>query len=176
MGADETVYQFTAWTLKGRTLSRRDDGMGGGRVAGTGSDTPSYDMAGASASLEIAATKPSTGKVLLFGMLAFSKGMAPNRITVTVTLATGQVLIIETESPDSDVEAAARAFVAAINATGVRFGQQTSTGSVPTASAAPADDDRDPIEMLAELGKLRDEGVLTDIEFQAKKRDILGRI
>jgi len=39
------------------------------------------------------------------------------------------------------------------------------------AAAAPAED---PIEQLRELAKLRDEGILTEEEFAAEKRKVLG--
>ena len=39
----------------------------------------------------------------------------------------------------------------------------------PAAAAAP-----DPIEQLKELGKLREQGILTDEEFAAQKAKILG--
>ena len=42
----------------------------------------------------------------------------------------------------------------------------------PPAPAAPAGPD--PIQRLSELGKLHDQGVLTDEEFAAAKRQILG--
>jgi hypothetical protein len=33
-----------------------------------------------------------------------------------------------------------------------------------------------PIEQIRKLGELRDAGVLTEAEFEAKKTDLLGRI
>jgi hypothetical protein len=40
--------------------------------------------------------------------------------------------------------------------------------------AAPAGDTNDRIAALRQLGKLRDQGVLTDAEFEAEKARILG--
>ena len=43
-------------------------------------------------------------------------------------------------------------------------------------ATTPASSSADPIEQLAQLGKLRDAGVLTEEEFAAKKTDILSRM
>lgn len=40
--------------------------------------------------------------------------------------------------------------------------------------ASPADDMQQKVELLLQLGELRDSGVLTDAEFDAKKAAILG--
>jgi hypothetical protein len=52
-------------------------------------------------------------------------------------------------------------------------GEPTGSPSAPTsqASAVP-----DPIEQLRRLGELRDAGVVTPEEFEAKKADLLGRL
>jgi hypothetical protein len=42
------------------------------------------------------------------------------------------------------------------------------------AQAAPPQPEEDPIAQLRELAKLRDDGILTDEEFAAEKRKILG--
>ena len=51
---------------------------------------------------------------------------------------------------------------------------------VPTrvldATARKPEHDGDVIDQLKRLGQLREAGVLTDDEFQAKKRDLLGRL
>jgi len=44
----------------------------------------------------------------------------------------------------------------------------------PPAPVAPADDMSSKIEQLKGLGELKDQGVLTDAEFQAQKAAILG--
>jgi hypothetical protein len=44
----------------------------------------------------------------------------------------------------------------------------------PPAPAAPAAPAPDPIAQLRELGKLRDDGILTEEEFTAQKARILG--
>jgi hypothetical protein len=44
--------------------------------------------------------------------------------------------------------------------------------AAPAAPAAPAEDDM--IEQLQKLGQLRDQGILTDAEFQAQKAKLLG--
>ncbi len=49
------------------------------------------------------------------------------------------------------------------------------TPMVPSADAPPPPEpEQDPVEQLRELAKLRDEGILTDEEFAAQKRKILG--
>jgi hypothetical protein len=40
--------------------------------------------------------------------------------------------------------------------------------------AQPAEPEQDPIAQLRELAKLRDDGILTEEEFAAEKRKILG--
>lgn len=62
--------------------------------------------------------------------------------------------------------------------------QNTSTvryeGTHPASASAPApssiEGERDPIAQLKELAALRDAGILTEAEFEAKKVDILGRM
>jgi hypothetical protein len=44
----------------------------------------------------------------------------------------------------------------------------------PTPAAAPAPPPADPVAQLRELAKLRDDGILTDEEFTAQKRKVLG--
>lgn len=46
----------------------------------------------------------------------------------------------------------------------------------PVAPAAPAVAAADPVEQLRKLAELRDAGVLTPEEFEAKKADLMGRI
>jgi hypothetical protein len=50
--------------------------------------------------------------------------------------------------------------------------------SAPTQAPAPAPTQAapDPIEQLKRLGELRDAGVVTDAEFEAKKADLLSRL
>jgi Short C-terminal domain len=44
----------------------------------------------------------------------------------------------------------------------------------PAQYAAPPQQEEDPIEKLREYAKLRDDGILTDEEFEAQKRRLLG--
>jgi hypothetical protein len=44
----------------------------------------------------------------------------------------------------------------------------------PAPAPAPAAAGQDPVAQLRELAKLRDDGILTDEEFAAEKRKILG--
>ena len=48
--------------------------------------------------------------------------------------------------------------------------------SAPTAAAAAAAQDVDPMEQITKLGALRDAGLLTDEEFTAKKAELLDRM
>jgi hypothetical protein len=53
------------------------------------------------------------------------------------------------------------------------------TGVAPAAAHAPAAAGaaaKTPIQQLAELGQLRDNGYITPADFEAKKNDLLGRI
>jgi len=52
--------------------------------------------------------------------------------------------------------------------------QQEYYEPAPAAPAAPAAPEADPVAQLRELAKLRDDGILTDEEFAAEKRKILG--
>jgi hypothetical protein len=49
-------------------------------------------------------------------------------------------------------------------------------GQVAVAAPAPAPAEDDPLEKLKKLGELRDAGVLTDAEFEAKKAELLGSV
>lgn len=51
------------------------------------------------------------------------------------------------------------------------YDEQTAAETAPEAAAAPA---ADPLEQLERLGRLRDQGVLTDAEFADQKARILG--
>jgi hypothetical protein len=51
-----------------------------------------------------------------------------------------------------------------------------SASGARTPAGTTSDGDRDPIAQLAKLAELRDGGVLTEDEFEAKKRELLGRI
>ena len=44
----------------------------------------------------------------------------------------------------------------------------------PAAQPAPAAASQDPVKLLKELADLRDNGILTDAEFEAKKKQILA--
>ena len=44
----------------------------------------------------------------------------------------------------------------------------------PPPAPAPVEEGPDPVAQLRELAKLRDDGILTDEEFAAEKRKILG--
>jgi len=53
-----------------------------------------------------------------------------------------------------------------------RWGEQDQQYDEPAPRAA--EPERDPVAELRELGKLRDDGILTDEEFAAEKHKILG--
>ena len=44
------------------------------------------------------------------------------------------------------------------------------------AAAKPSGVDSDPVEQIRKLGELRDQGLLTPEEFEAKKTELLGRL
>jgi hypothetical protein len=54
------------------------------------------------------------------------------------------------------------------------YGQQTYAEPPPQAAPPPAPPEEDPIQRLRELASLRDDGILTDEEFAAEKRKLLG--
>jgi Short C-terminal domain len=64
---------------------------------------------------------------------------------------------------------AARAFAAKVNSPAMRLGPP----SEPTAEATPV---VDPVEQIRRLGELRDQGLLSPEEFEAKKAELLDRI
>ena len=47
---------------------------------------------------------------------------------------------------------------------------------VPQAHELPPSAGNDPTELLRKLGELRETGILTNDEFEAKKRDVLARL
>jgi hypothetical protein len=49
-------------------------------------------------------------------------------------------------------------------------------GSIPPPSGPSPAPARDPVERLRELGRLRDQGVLTEAEFEAQKKRVLGEL
>ncbi|MBI2684392.1 MAG: SHOCT domain-containing protein [Actinobacteria bacterium] len=53
---------------------------------------------------------------------------------------------------------------------------QQFAGKLPFGTSKSEDAPADPIEAIRSLGGLRDAGLLTDEEFQAKKRELLERI
>lgn len=52
--------------------------------------------------------------------------------------------------------------------------QEQYAAQQPVQQAAPADDTNDQIAQLEKLGQLKDQGILTQAEFDAKKAQILG--
>jgi Short C-terminal domain/Domain of unknown function (DUF4429) len=70
--------------------------------------------------------------------------------------------------------AEARDFAAKINALGssTAHAHSDSGTSAPVASTGPID----PVEQITKLGALREQGLLSDEEFEEKKRDLLRRI
>jgi hypothetical protein len=51
---------------------------------------------------------------------------------------------------------------------------QPQYAEAPPAAPPPAAPAQDPVAQLRELAKLRDDGILTDEEFAAEKRKVLG--
>jgi Short C-terminal domain len=49
-------------------------------------------------------------------------------------------------------------------------------GSIPPPSGSPQAAQPDPVDRLRELGELRDQGVLTEAEFEAQKKRLLGEL
>ena len=64
---------------------------------------------------------------------------------------------------------AMRAFAAKVNSAAMRLGPP----SEPTADASPV---VDPVEQIRRLGELRDQGLLSPEEFEAKKTELLDRL
>jgi Short C-terminal domain len=50
------------------------------------------------------------------------------------------------------------------------------TGEPPASPASSPSTADDPVEKIRELARLRDEGLLTEDEFQTKKAELLGQI
>jgi hypothetical protein len=48
--------------------------------------------------------------------------------------------------------------------------------AAPVPVSAPADDDEDPLDRIAKLGELRDRGLITPEEFEAKKKELLKEL
>ena len=80
------------------------------------------------------------------------------------------VAISVTLSPKSGIMVnSARKFAAQLN--------QLSQRLTPATAPAPAPVlEHDPVEQIRKLAELRDQGVLTSDEFEAKKADLLGRL
>jgi hypothetical protein len=57
---------------------------------------------------------------------------------------------------------------------GAQAGQQEQEQPDETYEAPPPDAARDPIEQIKELNELRAQGILTDEEFTAEKKKLLG--
>jgi hypothetical protein len=53
---------------------------------------------------------------------------------------------------------------------------QPAAAPAPAVAPQPAAPAPDPMDQLAKLGQLRDAGILTDAEFEAKKTELLGRL
>lgn len=53
-----------------------------------------------------------------------------------------------------------------------RANKQAAPASTPAAASAPATDDA--VEQIKKFAELRDQGILTDAEFEAKKKQLLG--
>ncbi len=102
-------------------------------------------------------------------------------ITLTVRRAAGDERVSIEDVPDH--REGVRAINAAAHAERERLQVRASTSTVQyegvhpaAASAQAATGGGDPIVLLERLGKLRDAGVVTDEEFEAKKADLLSRL
>jgi hypothetical protein len=77
---------------------------------------------------------------------------------------------------DPKLGAEARAFAARINAAGSRQEAQTPSSTTQPEDAGQAGPSPDPLDQLNRLAQLKDDGVITSEEFEAKKRVLLDRL
>jgi hypothetical protein len=108
---------------------------------------------------------------------AVSKGgTAVKTVGRVVYVANGRGGIIDKFHLDEVVRVVGRLAIppplTAATARGAGAGPSAPPGSGPAASLP----DPDALEQLRKLGELRNAGVLTDAEFEAKKTELLGRI
>jgi hypothetical protein len=54
------------------------------------------------------------------------------------------------------------------------MGQGTEPATATAATAAPSSGEASYLQELEKLGELRDKGIITDAEFEAKKKELLG--
>jgi hypothetical protein len=127
------------------------------------SEERSYPLIGAKASVETAGNierRITATRLLLTGPLALGlRKKTDSRALYLIIEGPGWSLPLKL---NPQTEAQARAFAAEINAI-------AATSSSSNAAA-------DPLSLLAKLAELRDQGIITADEFEAKKAELLGRL
>jgi hypothetical protein len=101
--------------------------------------------------------RPSVGAVVLFGVAGLAARKKESRSYLTVATQTGDYAF--------QVEGLLPAALAALVSPVARHFQ--AKGDAPKT---------DPIETIRRLGELRDEGLLTSEEFEAKKQELLKQL
>lgn len=132
-----------------------------GRVSTSEGDWP---LAGASARVETAGeitSRLSASRLVVFGPLGLFARKRQDKRELYLTIEGVGFSVVKELNPDLD-GAKARKFAAQLNG----------LAAAEPAQALPASGLTD---MLRELGQLRDAGVITPAEFDAKKAELLGR-
>lgn len=104
--------------------------------------------------------------------IQWSSGLATGTLIIFASGARAEIKNVN----KSDGKALAEAARGRVNGAGAAAAEPAVHAAAPSAQPAVTTSASDPIEQLRQLGQLRDAGVLTNEEFDAKKAEILARM
>lgn len=155
--------KFELWRVQGTVLARMSEEFTpAGDVKYVVDER--WDLTGAKATFEHGANVSATSaaKVMMWGIFALGSTFVKNKVYIVVEWPDGKSVLIDGSAKE---EREARIMALEINA---------NSGAVVAATGTQGSGDV--LETLKKLGELRDSGVVTSEEFEAKKAELLARI
>ena len=158
------LVKFDLWRVQGTVLARMEEEFDLDLDQNKLVVAEKWDLTGATATFEHGAnvSSSSAAKVLMWGVFALGSTFNKNKVYVVVEWPDGQSVLIEGNAKH---EREARMFAMEING-----------NSGASKNSAQNTEQPDVFETLKKLGELRDSGVVTQDEFEAKKAELLARI
>jgi hypothetical protein len=158
------LVKFDLWRVQGTVLARMEEEfdlqLGQNKLV----VAEKWDLSGATATFEHGAnvSSSSAAKVLMWGVFALGSTFNKNKVYIVVEWPDGKSVLIEGNAKH---ERDARIFAMEIN-------ENSGASKVTVAPNSQAE----VLETLKKLGELRDAGVVTEDEFEAKKKELLSRL
>ena len=158
------LVKFDLWRVQGTVLARMEEQFDLHLDQNKLVVAEKWDISGATATFEHGAnvSSSSAAKVLMWGVFAIGSTFNKNKVYIVVEWPDGKSVLIEGNAKH---ERDARIFAMEINENSGVSKTSESSGS-----------ELDVLETLKKLGELRDAGVVTPEEFEAKKTELLARL